>query len=84
MKKTNLIAVYVLSILLLVVSSGCREQKTYRIGISQCSQDDWRTKMNDEVMRETMLHEDVEVEIRSADDDNATQIADIRYFADNG
>ncbi len=84
MKRTNLIAVYVLSILLLVVSSGCREQKTYRIGISQCSQDDWRTKMNDEVMRETMLHEDVEVEIRSADDDNATQIADIRYFADNG
>ncbi len=40
--------------------------------------------MNDEVMREIMLHEDAYVEIRSADDNNDKQIADIRYFADNG
>lgn len=40
--------------------------------------------MNDEVMREIMFHEDASVEIRSADDNNARQIADIRYFADNG
>lgn len=40
--------------------------------------------MNDEINREIMLHEDAEVEIRSADDSNPKQISDIRYFADNG
>ena len=64
--------------------SGCREETHYRIGISQCSQDDWRRKMNDEINREIMFHPEAEVEIRSADDDNEKQIADIRYFADSG
>ncbi len=64
--------------------TGCREKKIWRIGVSQCSSDDWRSKMNDEINREIMLHEDATVEIRSANDDNARQIEDIRYFADNG
>jgi len=83
MNKTNLILTIILLILPLTLLTGCSQEKTYRIGISQCSQDDWRTKMNDEVMREIMLHEDATVEIRSADDNNEKQIADIRYFADN-
>lgn len=70
--------------LALCLAWGCEKKKVYRIGVSQCSQDDWRAKMNDEIEREAMLHDDVEVEIRSADDDNARQIADLRYFADNG
>lgn len=36
--------------------------------------------MNDEINREIMFHEDAVVEIRSADDSNAKQIEDIRYF----
>ncbi len=63
---------------------GCTESKTYRIGVSQCSQDDWRAKMNDEINREIMFHEDAVAEIRSADDSSAKQIADIKYFVDNG
>lgn len=63
---------------------GCTESKTYRIGVSQCSQDDWRAKMNDEINREIMFHEDAVAEIRSADDSSARQIADIKYFVDNG
>lgn len=68
----------------LITMSGCSESKVYKIGVSQCSQDDWRTKMNDEINREIMFHEDAVVEIRSADDSNAKQIDDIRYFAENG
>lgn len=64
--------------------SGCRQDRVYRIGISQCSQDDWRSKMNDEIHREIMFHRDAVVEIRSADDSNAKQIDDIRYFVENG
>jgi hypothetical protein len=40
--------------------------------------------MNDEINREIMFHEDAVAEIRSADDSSAKQIADIRYFVDNG
>lgn len=71
-------------VLCLLVAASCSQQKTYKIGVSQCSSDDWRTKMNHEIEREMMLHEDAVVEIRSADDSNQKQIADIAYFVENG
>ncbi|WP_295730451.1 substrate-binding domain-containing protein [uncultured Muribaculum sp.] len=76
--------IYFITIFISITLAACSEGKVYKIGVSQCSQDDWRSKMNDEINREIMLHEDAVVEIRSADDSNAKQIADIRYFADNG
>ncbi len=75
---------FIICVALMFLPTGCREKKIWRIGVSQCSSDDWRSKMNDEINREIMLHEDATVEIRSANDDNARQIEDIRYFADNG
>lgn len=63
---------------------SCREQKKFKVGISQCSSDDWRKKMNEEILREVMLHDNVEVEIRSADDSSAKQISDLDYFVKNG
>lgn len=84
MKTLSKFIICIFLLPLLVVLWGCKEEKTYKIGVSQCSQDDWRTKMNDEIQREAMFHENVEVEIRSADDSNKKQIDDIRYFADNG
>lgn len=80
----NRFCIYILLIISLLVSSSCQEKKQYRIGVSQCSQDDWRMKMNDEINREIMFHPEATVEIRSADDNNAKQIADISYFRDNG
>lgn len=77
-----LTALLILSLLCIVPS--CTEPRVYRIGVSQCSQDDWREKMNDEIEREAMFHEDALVEIRSADDSNEKQAADIRSFADRG
>lgn len=69
---------------LIGLTAACTERKPYKIGVSQCSADDWRQKMNEEIEREIISHEDATVEIRSADDDNARQMADIRYFVDNG
>lgn len=77
------IVLYAIGFMMLLPLTSCREEKHYRIGISQCSQDDWRSKMNDEIHREIMLHPEAEVEIRSADDSNEKQIADISYFKDN-
>lgn len=80
--KTRL--VFMLLPLMSILLFGCAEEKKYRIGVSQCSQDDWRAKMNQEMLREAMFHDNAEIEIRSADDSNEKQIDDIRYFADNG
>lgn len=74
---------YSLLLAILLPLAGCTESKVFKIGVSQCSQDDWRTKMNDEINREIMSHDDARVEIRSADDDNEKQIEDIRYFVEN-
>jgi len=75
------------AILPLMITCGCedgREKPRYKIGVSQCSSDDWRLKMNREIEREIMVNPEATVEIRSADDSNERQIADIRYFLDNG
>ncbi|MBS7375869.1 MAG: substrate-binding domain-containing protein, partial [Muribaculaceae bacterium] len=63
--------------------SACKEKQIYRIGVSQCSSDDWRNKCNEEIYRELIFHPDAEVEIRSAEDSNEKQIADIKYFVEN-
>ena len=80
MKKLYLI---ILCVAIFSATVGCTKEKIYKIGVSQCSEDDWRKKMNEEINREIMLHEDAVVEIRSADDSNEKQIADIQYFIDN-
>lgn len=80
----NRFITYGLLLGILFILTGCTESKIYKIGVSQCSQDDWRMKMNDEINREIMFHEDAIVEIRSADDSNTKQIEDIKYFVENG
>lgn len=56
----------------------------YLIGVSQCSDDDWRTQLNNEIQREAQFYSGVSVEIRSADDDNAKQVNDIHEFINMG
>lgn len=74
----------ILSIFLLDGCGSKGKEKKYRIGVAQCSDDDWRKKMNEEIEREVMMHPEIEVEIRSAADRNDKQIEDIRYFIDKG
>lgn len=53
---------------LFLASCGNKSQSEYKIGVSQCSNDDWRMKMNGELRREALMYDDVEMEILSADD----------------
>lgn len=69
--------------LLTIVAAGCSNKKPYRIGVAQCSSDPWRWETNDEIDRELMFHDDATVEVRSADDKDEQQIADLNYFIDN-
>lgn len=69
----------------LVWLTACRQDAPhFRIGVAQCSDDSWRHKMNDEILREAMFYEGVSVEIRSAGDDNSKQAEDVHYFMDEG
>lgn len=83
MKHLNHVIILALASLT-VILAGCKHERTMRIGVSQCSDDDWRRKMNEEIGREAMFHDNIEVEIRSANDNNEKQISDLRYFLDNG
>jgi len=65
--------------------TACRQDTPrFRIGVAQCSDDSWRHKMNDEILREAMFYNGVSVEIRSAGDDNSKQAEDVHYFMDEG
>ena len=75
----TLITLCTLSLLL----SACRNKPArYVIGVSQCSDDEWRTQMNKEIRREALFYPGVEIDIRSANDNNRQQIEDIEHFID--
>lgn len=65
------------------ILTSCSQKHTrYYIGVSQCSDDEWRHKMNHEIVREALFYDGVEVEIRTAKDNSRNQIEDINYFID--
>lgn len=69
---------------LLLFSACSQPGRPYLIGVSQCSQDEWRSKQNEEMQREASLHQGVRLEVRSVRDNNRQQIADITYFINKG
>lgn len=68
---------------LLLCSCGNKPRK-YIIGVSQCSMDAWREKLNSELKTAEYLNDSVEVRLASADDDNDSQLSQINYFIDQG
>lgn len=76
---------WIVMLFCLLAMVSCRhEASRFRIGVAQCSDDSWRHKMNDEILREAMFYDGVSVEIRSAGDDNNKQAEDVHYFIDKG
>lgn len=68
------------------MSLVCCSEKThkYKIGISQCSDDKWRQKQNSEFRFMSYINDSVEVDIKSAKDNNAQQAAQIDSLVDEG
>ena len=67
-----------LGLLFLLLLAGCADrQERYVIGVSQCSDDEWREQMNKEISREALFYPGTEILFRTAKDDNARQIRDI-------
>ena len=60
---------------------GCaEEQKKWRIGVSQCSEDIWRDKLNRELVIGGYVSYNVTLEFLSAEDNDQRQIEQIRHF----
>lgn len=69
----------------LVLLSACTSQRPrYIIGVSQCSEDIWREKLNAELKMGTYIYEDVELRLASADDSDEKQIEQINQFVAEG
>ena len=75
---------YIIVLSLLFVSCTQQEDKKYTIGISQCSDDLWRNKMNDEMFREASFYPGTHLLLKSVKDDTQKQIEDIESFIDQG
>lgn len=71
-----------LAILVCCLFCSCNRPKSYVIGVSQCSNDGWRQKVNREIKIGRYQYENVEIHITSADNNSKRQIAQIDSLVD--
>lgn len=77
-------SLYLIILCSLLLCSCGNKPKKYIIGVSQCSMDAWREKLNSELQTAEYLNDSIEVRLASADDDNDSQLSQINYFIDQG
>lgn len=77
---------YFISLLLcMLLLVGCSTKpKKFVIGVSQCSEDIWRDKLNDELRTASYLNDSIVVRLASSNDDSRKQIQQINQFIDEG
>lgn len=82
MKRKLHLIIYVAIIVLL---TGCAQKsRKYVIGVSQCSEDTWRDKLNDELKMGEYLNDSLIVKLASSNDDNVLQNKQVNQFIDEG
>lgn len=82
MKRYLYLIIYIGLVLSL---SACKQQpKKFVIGVSQCSEDIWRDKLNDELKMGEYLNDSIIVKLASSNDDNVLQNKQVNQFVDEG
>lgn len=76
------IAVLMAALALLASCTGGK--KLYVIGVSQCSEDVWREKLNQELRVAALYYNNMDLDIASANDDVRLQTDQINRFVDKG
>ena len=73
-------------VFLTLVFSACSDNnvKKYVIGVSQCSEDIWRDKLNNELVMSTYQHDNVTLKFASANDNDRLQKQQIDQFIKEG
>lgn len=68
-----------------LLTVGCvKHPKKFVIGVSQCSEDIWRDKLNDELKMGEYLNDSIIVKLASSNDDNVLQNKQVNQFVDEG
>lgn len=80
-RRLILVKCFSIVISLLLVSCGEKIEK-YTIGVSQCSEDSWRSKLEQELVLSTYFNENVELKFLSADDNVEQQCNQIQQLID--
>ena len=75
---------YILFLTLLFSACSDNNTKKYVIGVSQCSEDIWRDKLNDELVISTYQHDNVSLKFASANDNDRLQKQQIDQFIKEG
>ena len=77
---------YIWMILLALLLTNCTDNngKKYIIGVSQCSGDIWRNKLNNELVMSTYQHDNVSLKFASANDNDRLQTKQINQFINEG
>ena len=75
---------YILIFTLLFSACSDNNTKKYVIGVSQCSEDIWRDKLNDELIMSTYQHDNVSLKFASANDNDKLQKQQIEQFIKEG
>lgn len=75
---------YILIFTLLFSACSDNNTKKYVIGVSQCSEDIWRDKLNDELVMSTYQHDNVSLKFASANDNDKLQKQQIEQFIKEG
>lgn len=82
MKRKLHLIIYVA---IIVLMTGCAQQpRKFVIGVSQCSEDVWRDKLNDELKMGEYLNDSLIVKLASSNDDNVLQNKQVNQFIDEG
>ena len=79
--KHNAISFLIISLFLLLLAGCAGQQRRFVIGVSQCSDDEWRAQMNKEISREALFYPEAEVVFRTAKDNK--RAADTRHRTDD-
>ena len=82
MKRINVLHCILTIFCILILCSCGRRKPEYVIGVSQCSEDEWRKKFNDELRIAAFSYSNVELKISTANDDAKLQIEQIDKFVD--
>ena len=83
MRKSYQFALIILTIVGLLASCS-QDEKKYRIGVSQCSDDIWRDKQNSELKMGAYFHDNVELRFAAAYDSDERQIQQIDSLVGTG
>ncbi len=82
--RNFLISIHVALVVLLTAGCTNHAKPRFVIGVSQCSEDIWRDKLNDELKTGEYLNDSIIVKLASSNDDNVLQNKQVNQFIDEG